>query len=62
MANVIYTVEDLYAYAYECAMRNVIAVVNEQFGFSWTYRENWCEAHKLAETMKIRFDCNGEIV
>jgi hypothetical protein len=55
----IYTINDLFAEAYNTAINNVITTVNK-LGWNWSYYDNWRDAHALAEEMHTTFDCNGE--
>jgi hypothetical protein len=56
----LYNINALFGEAYNTAIENIISHVNK-LGWNYDYRNNWNDAHQLAEDLKIRFDHNGEI-
>ena len=57
-----YKIGSLYAEAYNSAIRNVIALLNETMGTKFFYARDWAQVDALIEKLGIRFDIDGEII
>ena len=56
------TIKNLYASAYENAIKNTLEGINKAFNTNYTYKENWQEGEKAADFLQIDFDENGDII
>ena len=58
----VFTIDDLYASAYENAINNVIGVLNESLGTKYFFSRDCYVIDTIAEKLNIKFDVDGEII
>lgn len=57
-----YSIEHMYASAYEEAITQVADILNSTLGTNYTYIEDWAVLDMLAEQLGVQFDENGNII
>ena len=62
MMKAIFNIDDLCGYAWECAIRNVYKVLNENIGLENLDLREAMGYEEIAKGLNIRFDVNGNIV
>lgn len=61
MKKTVFLINELNGYAWECAMKNVLQIYNEQSGQKQTTTD-WIWLEKLTMSLKVKFNENGDIV
>lgn len=56
-----YTIEDIYASAWEGAIEEVAKILNDELETNFSLQD-WAKLERVAERLNIKFDENGEIV
>lgn len=56
------TINDLYATAWQDAIKNVAMMINRRLGTNYDLKNDWDALERLATDFDIRFDENGNIV
>ena len=62
MMKAIFNIDDLCGYAWECAIRNVYKVLNENIGLENLDLREAMGYEEIAKGLNIRFDVNGNII
>ncbi len=62
MANTAFDIYELGGYAWECAVDNVLEIMNKASFRILTRKNDWALALSYAVQNKLRFDVNGNIV
>lgn len=57
-----YKIFELNGYAYECAIKNVLSVINKNLNTNYTFAEDSERAENIAFVLETVFDENGEIL
>jgi len=64
MNKIIFKIDDLNGYAWECAIKNIYKVLNDNIGLD---KLDMTEAgvmgyESIARELKVKFDANGDII
>ena len=62
MMKAIFNIDDLCGYAWECAIRNVYKVLNENIGLENLDLREAMGYEAIARELNIKFDVNGNII
>ena len=62
MKKTVFNIDDLCGYAWECAIKNVYKVLNENIGLENLDLREAVGYEEIAKGLNIRFDVNGNIV
>lgn len=57
-----YSINDLYASAWECAIDSAANIINFELGTDFNRFNDWSTIELLAERMGLKFNANGELV
>ena len=62
MKKTLFNIDDLCGYAWECAIKNVYKVLNENIGLENLDLREVMGYEEIAKGLNIRFDVNGNII
>ena len=62
MTKTAFNIDDLSGYAWECAIRNVYKVLNENIGLENLDLREAMGYEEIARELNIKFDTNGNII
>lgn len=57
-----YKIFELCGYAYECAIKNVLTIINNNLNTNYTFANDAERAENIAHILEVVFDENGAIL
>lgn len=62
MKKIIFNVDDLSGYAWECAIKNIYKVLNDNIGLDKLDMTETMGYESIARELKLKFNENGDII